>query len=213
MPPLSRPLASWSRTDSLVVEIAVLVLGAAAVVTGLVLPLLWVAGLGGPWGLDSVPITLVEAPELPDVASGAEGVTATATGTVLLVLEAPDTALRLLLAAPRMAAGACVAAACYLVFRMARTLREGDPFVVQNARRMFGVAWITLLGGLFVPVLGAFASVHLQMSVLDEWVLAFSVVDPDNVPVPLLLVGMLLIALAEVFRRGAAMREELRGVV
>ena len=85
------------------------------------------------------------------------------------------------------------------------TVGEGDPFVAGNARRLQTIAWAVL--GLEV--------VHLVVGAVAAG--ASSPGEPLDVGGGFSVTGglavLLLLVLARVFERGAAMREELEGTV
>ena len=85
------------------------------------------------------------------------------------------------------------------------SLREGDPFVTENAVRIRRMAWL-LLASQGVALLG------LTWSVAVEPAAEKLGVDGDFSPETLLAAFGLFI-LARVFRHGAAMREDLEGTV
>ena len=85
------------------------------------------------------------------------------------------------------------------------SVREGDPFIRDNARRMQNIAW-TLLGMQVLHVLIGFVASRTKSEVqqLDiDW--SFSIT-------PWIAV-LLLFVLARVFEHGARMRADLEGTV
>jgi hypothetical protein len=103
-------------------------------------------------------------------------------------------------------------AGAYVVHRILRelqaiveTVRTGDPFVADNARRLQAIAWWVLVGEVLRLVIGAlvlFAATPAQTLDVD---VGFSLT-------PWLAV-LLLIVLARVFNQGARMRADLEGTV
>lgn len=92
-----------------------------------------------------------------------------------------------------------------LLRTMTGTVETGDPFVVDNARRLNAIAWCVLGLEILHLVVGAIAaSSSSSVQPLDiNW--TFSVT-------PLLTV-LLLFVLARVFDEGARMRADLEGTV
>jgi hypothetical protein len=85
------------------------------------------------------------------------------------------------------------------------SVRDGDPFVLPNARRLQAIAWLVLAGEalhLLVGALAAFASTPVQALDVD-W--SFSLA-------PWIAVLMLFV-LARVFEHGARLRADLEGTV
>lgn len=103
-------------------------------------------------------------------------------------------------------------AGAYVVHRILRklqaiveTVRTGDPFVADNARRLQAIAWWVMAGEVLRLVIGAlvmFASTSAQKLDID---VGFSLT-------PWLAV-LLLFVLARVFDQGARMRADLEGTV
>jgi hypothetical protein len=96
-----------------------------------------------------------------------------------------------------------------LLLRVVRTLRTGDPFVLANARRLRLIAVAVLVGGTGASLLQAWAE-HLVLSDPAIRPLVHEQLHVTLVPIAAAL-GILL--LAEVFRRGAWMRQDLEGLV
>ena len=91
------------------------------------------------------------------------------------------------------------------LLRIVDSVREGDPFVLENARRLQAIAWWMLGGQLLHLVVGALIEVaSTPAQQLDfDWKFSFT---------PWVAV-LLLFVLARVFAQGARMREELQGTV
>jgi hypothetical protein len=85
------------------------------------------------------------------------------------------------------------------------TVRQGDPFVIENADRLQTIAWAVLGLELLHFAVGAIsAGVNAAGHKLDiDW----------NFSVTRWLAVLLCFVLARVFERGARMREELAGTV
>lgn len=103
-------------------------------------------------------------------------------------------------------------AGAYVVYRVLRelqaivgTVRDGDPFVADNARRLQAIAWWVLAGEVLRLLVGAIAwSVSRYVQPLHMHV-GFSFA-------PWLAV-LLLFVLARVFDEGTRMRDDLEGTV
>lgn len=89
--------------------------------------------------------------------------------------------------------------------RIIGTVRHGDPFLAENARRLKGMGWLAV----------AVQSVWLVLVAIARWVAQY--VEGRDVPDTNLAGGLLLILvlfiLARVFRLGAEMRTDLEGTV
>jgi hypothetical protein len=82
------------------------------------------------------------------------------------------------------------------------SVRDGDPFVVDNARRLQTIAWC-LLG---IELL------RLSVAAIGAVMAMYKVGDSEFSVVPWLAI-LLLFVLAGVFMRGARMRDDLEGTV
>ncbi|MEW1722159.1 DUF2975 domain-containing protein [Streptomyces sp. NPDC093109] len=198
---------SWDRTDSRALE-WLLGAGAALVaVFSVVIPLLGVFGVLGR-GASARTVGLRYATTAPD-AGGADGVTLTGTHRAELAFAHPDPAQRALLALPELVNGALLLVIAYLLFRTVRTLRTGDPFVPANARRMAGIAGAVLAMAVVGPALDLITTQALTGGTsVDQQVVA----EGTFSAAPILL-GLLIAALSEVFRRGTRLRADTEGLV
>ena len=92
-----------------------------------------------------------------------------------------------------------------LLRRLIDSVSHGDPFVPENARRLGAMAWLTLA----VQVLSIGVASMIGWSEYAKGPLngqfGFSLGG--------ILLALVLFVLARVFRKGAAMREELEGTV
>ena len=117
------------------------------------------------------------------------------------------TALASLLALAAIAA-TLVFLVARLLWRMVGTVRDGDPFVPENATRLSRMAWITLAIQLIgIPM----AAVAVWLNEITEDAHAENV--GDGISVSAILLVLILFILARVFRKGTEMREELEGTV
>jgi len=92
---------------------------------------------------------------------------------------------------------------------LVRSLRAGDPFVPANARRLYAIAIAVGVGGEAASLLHAWG----RADVLGHPVIApFVVTDVSFTFLPL-WAGLGLAVAAEVFRQGAALRQEVEGLV
>jgi hypothetical protein len=92
---------------------------------------------------------------------------------------------------------------------LVRSLRGGDPFVPANARRLYAIAIAVGVGGEAASLLHAWG----RADVLGDPAIApFVLTDVDFTLMPL-WAGLGLAVAAEVFRQGAALRQEVEGLV
>jgi hypothetical protein len=181
-----------------------------AVLVAVVLPLYRLSVAGG-----SVPVSLVAdaaptvaVPGLPD------GVTASvADGTVSLDVVSLGPGLRLLTEASGVLVALAVAAGAWWLAGVLGTVAAGRPFDRRNSARLRGVAAAVLVGGVLAPVLDDLAGLavleHLDLLGPDS-PFVLTLLHVNAVPVLLTLV---VLAAAEAFRRGAALADDVDGLV
>ncbi|MEV6214421.1 DUF2975 domain-containing protein [Nocardia sp. NPDC051833] len=208
----------WSGADNVVLRAVLL---AAIGITGLVAvyQLLWIAALVPVRG-GGHPTTIVvdrpgdiAAPVVDARTTGAVDVAVD--GNLTITFHQPDAVERLLLATPGLLLAIAVLIALTAVLRIVGSLAQGDPFVAPNVRRIYTVAGAVLGGALVVPTVAAFTRAELQSRALDghDLVLLRFTLDAGSPTLAALLVGMALVALAEVFRRGTALRDDTAGLI
>ncbi|CAA9360050.1 MAG: hypothetical protein AVDCRST_MAG16-2981 [uncultured Frankineae bacterium] len=191
-------ITRWSRTDQLFLEGVLWTVPAIALLH--VLVDLVRALRGDPLQASgAVPDALVRSAEL---------ITGPLSGTV--VVDDPTTAQYAWDLLPGLVVLVLAAVAARLLLGVVRTLRLGDPFTVANARRLTALAALVVVGGLLLPVLQGIshASVVEPLVASDgssTWVLEIELWPAS--------VGVLIAFLAEVFSRGARLREDVEGLV
>jgi hypothetical protein len=181
-----------------------------AVVVAVALPVHRLIVPGG-----SVPVSLVadvartfDVPGLPD------GVTSSvADGAVSLDVARLPTGLRLFTEASDVLLALTVGAGAWWLAGALRTVAAGRPFDRNNSARLRGVAAAVLLGGVVAPVLDDVAG----FAVLDH----LDLLGPDSpfvltllhVNLAPLLLTLVVLAAAEAFRRGAALADDVDGLI
>ena len=92
-----------------------------------------------------------------------------------------------------------------------KTVGEGDPFTPENAQRLNMMAWLVL----GVQVLGIVVGFlrHYTVTLMSPDADSFPDFDFGRGDVVGILMVIVLLILARVFRHGAAMREDLEGTV
>ena len=112
-----------------------------------------------------------------------------------------------ILAVMALAAGIVVLSFLFLrhLRRIVDTVRQGDPFIPENAARLRSMAWLSIVLQLVALFAGA----------LTLWLEEATKEFQANFDVSIVgvLLPLVLFILARVFRRGAEMREELEGTV
>jgi len=92
--------------------------------------------------------------------------------------------------------------------RIVLTVADGDPFVPVNATRLISMAWLAL--GVWVVGIPIRATGTWLESVTEGGSIQVGVGEGGGMSLALVLT---LFILARVFRKGAAMREDLEGTV
>lgn len=118
-------------------------------------------------------------------------------------------ALMILLAS----AAAFLALAVYfliLLLRIVKSVRQGDPFVAENAQRLSRMGWVALAGQVAMIPLTAMA-LWLEDTIGDER--GLNIESDITVNGSGIILVLILFILARVFRKGAEMRDELEGTV
>jgi len=199
------------RTGTSLVSAVLLVVAVVALGLAVALPIDQLSQQGG-----SVPVTPADlgadrSLELTGLPGGVDVVDATAEAR-LTVSELPP-GLRALTALPDVLTLVAVAIGAWLLGRVLSTIHDGRPFDRRNAGRLAGLAAAVLVGGLVVPLAeGAVAGAvlaHLDLVGPEGPFLAFEA-TLSFVPVG---VALALTAVAEAFRRGRALEDELEGTV
>ena len=187
----------WSRTDQVFLE------GLLYAAPTLVLLAIWVRVFHAVRG-DALEVT----GPLPDaLARPAEGVIGPLSGTV--TVQDPGAHLYAWDLMPLLLALAVTTAAAVLLLGVARGLRAGDPFTTANARRLTSLAVLVVVAG---------GTLQFFQAISQDALLAAALPGQDRTSVFeisfwFVPVGGLLFFLAEVFARGARLREDVEGLV
>ncbi len=196
-----RDLLAFDRFDrwGLVVLLGAVALG--AILAGVVEPLAdWVAGAP----LTPVTESAVTVPPLDAAGVGY--------GPASYTVDAvdPSVGLRLLHLAPGVLGALLVVISCWCVVLLLRTVAAGDPFDPVNITRLRVVAFALVLGA---PV------VYLLQVVGDARALAgldlggLEVTFTLSIPWVPLVAGMVVAMLAEAFKAGSRLRDDVDGLV
>lgn len=181
-----------------------ILLGLIVVVTAassVVLPILrWADG-------DGIPLPFlsdVTVPEL-DAVGTSYGVAA-----YDVTLADPTTGQRLLEFLPGLLTVGLMTAGSLLIVAVMRTIAAGDPFVAANVRRMRNLAALLLVG----PFFTSFLSMSVHGALLGD-------VDLGDLPLSAALdipwawfvAGLFVALLAEAFKAGSRLRDDVEGLV
>ena len=110
------------------------------------------------------------------------------------------------------AAGMCALTLLFLshLRQLFQRVRQGVPFDAQNATRLRRLGELLLAGDLLFTAIGFWQSTTLLRTVHDPAMPLRSSFAPD---LSVIFIALVLIALAEIFRRGAALEDEQSLVV
>jgi hypothetical protein len=196
-----RDLLAFDRTDrrGLLALLGLLALGGLLV--WVVAPLRdWLAGAGIPLAL----VSPVSVPEL-DAAGVDHGL-----AVYDVQLADPTAGQRLLALAPGLLAAALLVVGCWFVLRVMRDIAAGDPFEPRNVTRLRVVAAILVIG---VPVV-FFLDMAVRGALLGSMDLGG--LEPAlflSIPWQAVVAGMVVALLAEAFRAGSRLRDDVAGLV
>lgn len=198
-PPTDR--LAFDRADRVGLTVTMWVIGSAAIAADVANPLWqWARGAA-----QHVPFfSPVTVPELDRVGQK-HGLAA-----YDLVLGHPSTGQRLLGLVPGVLTAAVVAAACVLILRIMRPIGAGDPFAPGQVRRLRTLAFVLMIG----PVVAMFARLSCQGAIVGG--LDLGGLDPGvslDIPWFPLIVGLCLGLVAEGFKVGAQLRDDVEGLV
>jgi len=147
------------------------------------------------------------------------GAVVAATGKPLVELGGPVTAQlsfwdptaveRLVWVLWQISAPALGIAALWLILRMARSARLGDPFSTANEQRLWTLAAVVAIGGSASAWLGEAARAWLvaQSAAADVVTFSFTL---SFAPV---ILGIVIAMLASIWRVGVGLREDVEGMV
>lgn len=126
-----------------------------------------------------------------------------------IAIRHPDLLERFLFVVSDALPALVVALIALLLAQVARTLRAGDPFIPVNARRISTISLLLIGAGLTEgPIRGLLAWTQVNGTPAERLVdIGYSI------SVQQVGFGLLLAALAEIFRRGARMRADVDGLV
>lgn len=176
-------------------------LAAVTVVGGVVLPVLsWLEGSP----VRTEVFSPVVVPEL-DTAGIEHGL-----GTYELLVPVSGAGLRLLSILPGVLVAGGVLLGCWLLLRVMRSIAGGDPFTPANVTRLRGIAGLLLFGS----VVAFFLEMAVTGALLGT--LDLGALEPGfrlDLPWGPVVAGMVVALLAEAFKVGSRLREDVEGLV
>jgi hypothetical protein len=187
----------WSRVDQVLLEAVRLVLPAAA---------LGAVVVDGARALRGRPIEVTGT--LPDeLVAPTELAHGPFSGTV--VVAEPSAAQYGWHLTPSLVLLVLAVVVAGLLLGIVRSLRIGDPFTTENARRLATLGVVLVVGGTLLPLVEGMA----LEGVLDPLLLDGPRTWQLDLALWPALTGVLVGFLAEVFARGARLREDVEGLV
>ncbi len=186
---------------------AVLLLAPVIFVAAGLLPALldWVRGAPLTWasvvGEDAVPTASVQ---------GLRGATARFDGSVTWTIPDPSTLQRVLALLPGLEIAFLVGAGSVCLWRLLTRMRSEDPFGGPAVRYVRALAVLVLCYGLLVKETRVFVDFLVTAPIKPVPAAYFSLQPGGFVPIVL---GVLLLALAECFRQGARLQADVEGLV
>lgn len=195
----------FSRVDYLILRVILVVTMVASGCVGLVAPLF-------AWATDR-PINATFARNI-DAAAGhfPAGVGAQNPVEIAVAVNDPSAAERVVDALPNLLIAAIIIIVCWLVLRLLNDLRRGEPFSAANVRRVRIIAALVGIGAIVVSFCESVSNAQLLVNRLP----ANSDMDAVfimSVPLPWLVAMLLLAVVAEVYRRGTELRDDVEGLV
>ncbi|MGI8459110.1 MAG: DUF2975 domain-containing protein [Propionibacteriaceae bacterium] len=199
---------SWElgRADYLITK-AVLVAAPALYVAASLVPALlaWARG---------TPLTWASTVGEPDTAGatvqGLRAATGRFDGSMTWTIPDPSTLQRLLALVPGLEVAVLVTAGSVCLWRLLTRMRSGDPFGGPAVHYVRALAVLVLGYGLVVKQTRVFVDFLITAPIKPEPMALFTITPGAFVPIVL---GVALLALAECFRQGARLRDEVDGLV
>lgn len=200
-----KPLWRVGRADFLaarVVTVAVVVLG----------PVLALWGRLSDW-VEGRPLTWTSwADQGPEYAGATPvgGVTVQHSGELVWEQAGAGVGRWLVSLLPDLVTGAVIAVSALLVLRLIRQIESGVPFDTSSVWYVRVLGLMTFCYGIFMPLLVLVVGVVLTFGVQDEPAYGFQFDGSDFLPIA---VGLVLLVVAEVWRRGSQIADDLEGLV
>jgi Protein of unknown function (DUF2975) len=200
---VTRDWIAFDRADYLGAKIILGITVAGSILFGLVGPI-----------LDAVNNAPLPVAYTTKVASGIElprGATHDGSATVHLLLADATLVERFTQALPQFLFAAMTIAVAWLLYLLLRSTQAGEPFTRRNVMRLNVIALTVGIGGMLTQYAQGFANsaIYTTGRLPGQAGLSF-----EMTLTPLPLVVMLMVALiAEAFRRGVALRDDVEGLV
>jgi Protein of unknown function (DUF2975) len=127
-----------------------------------------------------------------------------------VTLADPTVGQRLLDLAPGVLSVGLIATGCVVIIAVMRTIAAGDPFVASNVRRMRQLAALLLVG----PFFTFFLSMSAHGALLGDVDLGSLPLSAHlDIPWAWFIAGMVMALIAEAFKAGSRLRDDVDGLV
>jgi hypothetical protein len=141
----------------------------------------------------------------------APGVTVANPAEVLVVIADPSVSQRVLIGVPSALVAVAVLVVVRLLLGLSGGLRGGEPFTAANVRRLRGIAVVVGAGAIVVSL----AEAVCDFVLVADGALGAGArqVFEMSLPLALLAVALVIAAIAEAFRVGVRLRDDVDGLV
>lgn len=202
--PAKKPRGDWFAFDradrwglAMLLALVVLLTSFASIVVPI---LRWVDG-------DGIPLPFLSGVTVPEL--DAVG-TSYGLAAYDVTLADPTVGQRLLDLAPGVLSVGLIATGCVVIIGVMRTIAAGDPFVAGNVRRMRQLAALLLVG----PFFTFFLSMSAHGALLGDVDLgSLPLTARLDIPWAWFIAGMVVALLAEAFKAGSRLRDDVDGLV
>ncbi len=201
-----RRLFTWDRSDYVFTRGATIATAAIVCVVSVGLPL-WDWLRGNPL-VGVVDTGSVDTPLPESLAAAEPGATLTWDGVVQLQIADPSAGLRLAALLPSLLVAALAVAIAVTLHRLIGAAEAGRPFAPATTRSLRTVGWLIFAGALLLPMIGGFADSLLILDAIDEQVSA-----SYSLSLGWVALGLLVLLLAEIFRIGSRLADDVDGLV
>jgi Protein of unknown function (DUF2975) len=141
------------------------------------------------------------------------GTSATFQGELTVSIKEPSAGLWWLDALPDLLTAVTMTVVAWILLRLVLDTYGGQPFVAKSARGLRTVALVLGLAAFAVPISTAFANTRILPKVFADSGVTFGSSWEIMSTVTWLLVALLVLAIAEAFRIGSRLAEEVEGLV
>lgn len=203
-----RPL--WDRTDYLFLQAAIVFAALIVTAVSVALPL-WDWARGNPlFGFIETPAVDRQLPA--SLAAAEPGASLTWDGVIQVEVADPSAGLRLVNLIPGLLLSVAVIVVAAILYRLVVAAKAGRPFVPAAVRDLRIVAVVIFAASVLIPVAGAYAGSLLHTAAVANDVV-FSVSASFGLNLAWIGLAMLVFVLAEVFRIGQRLADDVEGLV